>query len=91
MKKSYENAIAKIRELGFTEPSTKQERRNPITGVECILEPLACMLYDFIVFKFGGTPSEMLCRGQKVTRQTWDHARWCFQTTWSDEYYKLID
>ena len=84
IKKSYQNAIDKVRELGFKEPQTNEKRTNPFSGVSCELEPLAVMLYDFI------TVRNLTC-GIHYTKQTWDNARYCFATLWPDEYYKLID
>jgi hypothetical protein len=84
MKKSYLNAIEKVRALGFKEPSQPEFRVNPCTGASAKLLPLAVMLYDFI------TTRQFVC-GKDYTRQTWDNARYCFCENWPDEYYKLID
>lgn len=84
MKKSFQNAIAAIRKLGFVEPTTPQERRNPYTGKTHTLVPLAVMVYDFI------TTRTFVC-GKDYTRQTWDNARYGFMAEWPDEYYDLLD
>lgn len=84
LKKSYQNAIAKIRELGFTEPPTSQTRTNPYSGQSCELEPLAVMIYDFV------TTRTLVC-GQHFTQQTWDNCRYVFMTLWPDAYMTLID
>lgn len=84
LKKSYVNAIAKVRELKFVEPAMKENRTNPFTGSTHTLEPLACMLYDFI------TTRTLVC-GRDYTRQTWDNARYAFLTLWPNEYYDLLD
>lgn len=84
MKKSYLNAIAKIRTLGFTEPAADEIRTNPFSGKARTLKPLAVMLYDFI------TTREFAC-GKDYSRQTWDNARYYFLTEWPEAYYDLID
>jgi hypothetical protein len=83
-KKSYLNAVLKIRKLGFVEPATSEIRQNPYSGVSCELSPLAVMIYDFV------TTTKFVC-GKDYARQTWDNARYCFMEQWPDEYYKLID
>jgi hypothetical protein len=82
--KSHLNAIERIRALGFKEPAEPQPRRNPYTGLQHTLEPLAVMLYDFI------TTRTLVC-GKDFTRQTWDNARYCFNIQWPREYYDLLD
>lgn len=92
MKKSYQNAVEKIRALGFTEPPAPEVRRNKFTGKQHLLQPLAVMLFDFITAPQDRDPKGFgLINGRPVTRQTWDNARYLFQTTWSDEYYDLLD
>lgn len=91
MKKSYQNAVSKIEALGFTEPAAPEVRRNKYTDKQHTLVPLAVM-FDFITaLQDRDLKGFELINGQPVTRQTWDNARYLFQTTWSDEYYDLLD
>lgn len=84
--KSYQNALRKIHELGYTVGTESAMRSNPFTGVSRTLEPLAVTLYDFIIREYNAGNV-----GKRFPVSTWDNARYLFLTLWSDEYYDLID
>ncbi len=62
-------------------------RRNPYSGVEVELCPLAAALTDWIVSPQRGPDID----SGKLARGDWDRARMLFATLWPDEYYSLID
>jgi hypothetical protein len=70
--------------LGFAIPAKPEPRVNPFTCISVKLDPLACLLHDFIVTK------DLTC-GIEYTRQEWDLARQVFHELWPDAYYDLID
>ena len=66
-------------------------RRNPYSGEEVYLCPLAVALYDFIV---GAELVIMACegeRGYKTICTDFNRARDIFRKKWPEEYMKLLD
>lgn len=94
--KSHLNLLAKLADKhGVTLATEKAKRTNPFTGAAHELEPLAVSLFDFIVPNYHagkviGSTVESMTKGT-IPTNTWNSARYMFQTYWPTEYFDLID
>jgi len=80
--------VTYIGELGFSVKSEDREtRRNPFSGVQHELCPLAMALFDYIVYPCDGS----IYRAVKFNRPKWDRARYLFAKLWPKQYMDLID
>jgi len=86
LSKSYQNTLKKIHALGVRVGTESAERVNPYSGAKHTLEPLAVMLYDFIILQYNAGNV-----GKLFPVSVWDNARYLFLTLWPDQYYDLID
>ena len=77
----------KTKGLVILDTAPTSVRRNPYSGEEVELLPLAAALVDWIVSPRRGDE----INAGKLARNDWDRARYLFLALWPEAYYSLID
>lgn len=89
--KTEQRVLDVVEKYSFSLPKERQTRTNPHNGRTHLLDPLAVLLYDFIVSPcIGRIVGQPTSKGG-INRRDWNGARYIFLRRWSKEYDDLLD